>query len=215
MEFNELRALVRQGEGQKIEFKKKTVYPHKIMKEVVAFANAQGGFLIIGVADNGEITGVKHPEEELYVMRKALASYAFPLIKYKLYRIPMPRNDEMEVLVFEVEESKQKPVMLIEDFENQTGKVYIRSRDQSLQASKEMVKILSKQGESVVIKIGRLEKKLFEFLDVRKKTDVQSFADFAKIPYRLASKIMVQLTLSNVLKIFPQEGGGDLFEQNI
>jgi hypothetical protein len=50
---------------------------------------------------------------------------------------------------------------------------------------------------------------------VRKKTDVQSFADFAKIPYRLASKIMVQLTLSNVLKIFPQEGGGDLFEQNI
>ncbi len=215
MEFNELRALVKQGEGQKIEFKKKTVYPHKIMKEVVAFANAGGGYLIIGVADNGEITGVKYPEEEIFVMLKALSSYTKPRVAFKLHRIPMTRNSEHEVLVFEIEECRHKPVFLIEDFEHQSGRAYIRSKDQSLQASKEMVKILSKQGETSVIKIGQLEKKLLELLEKNKKVSIKFFSESVNIPYRLASKIMIRLTLSNILKILPQEGGDDLFESNI
>lgn len=215
MDFNELKRLVKLGEGQTIEFKKKTVYPHKIMKEVVAFANAKGGFLMIGVADNKEITGVKYPDEELYVMKKALASYARPLVKYKLHRIQLPKNDELEVLVFEIMESEEKPVYLIEDFENLTGKVFIRSKDQSLQASKEMTKILQRQGENVIIKIGNLEKVLLAYLDVKKEVDVQMFALHANIPYRLAAKILVQLTLSNVLRILPQEGERDLYVLNI
>ena len=47
----EIYQLINSGEGQFVEFKKK-VNHGKIIREVVAFANAQGGHLFIGVDDN-------------------------------------------------------------------------------------------------------------------------------------------------------------------
>jgi len=44
-----------EGEGQKIEFKAKTT---ALAKEFVAFANASGGSLFLGISDDGEIAGV-------------------------------------------------------------------------------------------------------------------------------------------------------------
>jgi len=41
-----------EGEGQKIEFKAKTT---ALAKEFVAFANASGGSLFLGISDDGEI----------------------------------------------------------------------------------------------------------------------------------------------------------------
>ena len=59
MNSNDLVALVNQGEGQRLEFKKKVDYPEKVVKEVIAFANSDGGNLLIGVDDDGNISGVK------------------------------------------------------------------------------------------------------------------------------------------------------------
>jgi len=52
-----------QGEGQKIEFK--TSFQKEAIETVVAFANAKGGKVFIGVTDSGEITGVKLNKESL------------------------------------------------------------------------------------------------------------------------------------------------------
>jgi len=55
-----LRALIKKGEGLQVEFKE--AFPgnaNDIAKEIVAFANTQGGTLLIGVKDNGEIIGIK------------------------------------------------------------------------------------------------------------------------------------------------------------
>ena len=58
--------LLQQGENSSIEFKEIWPRPESLAKEIVAFANTYGGTLLIGVADNGEITGVgedKNPDE--------------------------------------------------------------------------------------------------------------------------------------------------------
>ena len=47
-----LRRLVSQGEGQHLEFKRKASYPDKIVRELIAFANSQGGTLLVGVDDD-------------------------------------------------------------------------------------------------------------------------------------------------------------------
>ena len=66
--ISEVLRLIRQGEGQFVEFKKKANHPEKIIKEVVAFANAGGGNLFIGVDDHGTISGLKFPEDEEYIL---------------------------------------------------------------------------------------------------------------------------------------------------
>ena len=51
-----LRIVCAEGEGQKIEFKAKIT---ALAKEMVAFANASGGSLFLGVSDDGEIVGIE------------------------------------------------------------------------------------------------------------------------------------------------------------
>ncbi|NWH06062.1 RNA-binding domain-containing protein [Desulfobacter latus] len=55
---NKVKALIDQGENQFIEFKEQKVHPDSIAKEMAAFANTQGGTILIGVSDQSGICGV-------------------------------------------------------------------------------------------------------------------------------------------------------------
>ena len=48
--------ILQEGEGQFVEFKEKP--DNSLVKEIVAFANASGGKIILGVDDSGEIKGI-------------------------------------------------------------------------------------------------------------------------------------------------------------
>ncbi len=50
--------IISQGENQAVEFKSVSVRVESIAKELVAFSNTQGGTLLIGVEDNGLISGI-------------------------------------------------------------------------------------------------------------------------------------------------------------
>ena len=64
MNLKEVKAFTKEGEGQFIEFKENTNSPHQILEEVAGFANSTGGSLFIGIADNGDLSGVKFAEDE-------------------------------------------------------------------------------------------------------------------------------------------------------
>lgn len=51
--------LLQQGENASLEFKETLVRPDSLAKEIVAFANTQGGNLLIGVSDQGAVVGVQ------------------------------------------------------------------------------------------------------------------------------------------------------------
>ncbi|MFM8913049.1 MAG: helix-turn-helix domain-containing protein, partial [Flammeovirgaceae bacterium] len=57
----ELKKLVFEGEGLQLEFKRKASYPEKIVRDLIAFANTEGGTLLVGVDDDKTIPGVKYP----------------------------------------------------------------------------------------------------------------------------------------------------------
>lgn len=59
-----IKRLILEGENVSLDFKKTISKAEKIAKTLVAFANNQGGRLLIGVADDGSIKGVKSEEEE-------------------------------------------------------------------------------------------------------------------------------------------------------
>ena len=54
---NRIKFLVSSSENQYLERKSARIEPLNILKHLIAFANADGGSLIIGVEDNGEVTG--------------------------------------------------------------------------------------------------------------------------------------------------------------
>jgi predicted HTH transcriptional regulator len=58
----ELEQLIRQGETQDVEFKSSIPAPQDIAKHVAAFANTNGGQLILGVKEPGEIVGINEQQ---------------------------------------------------------------------------------------------------------------------------------------------------------
>ncbi|MDI6602278.1 MAG: ATP-binding protein, partial [Thermoanaerobacteraceae bacterium] len=59
MDINELLNIIKKGEDSKTQFKSKVDSINALAAEMCAFANSEGGYLIIGVDDNGSITGVQ------------------------------------------------------------------------------------------------------------------------------------------------------------
>lgn len=55
--------MIPKSESHRTEFK--SIWKDEFLKQVCAFANANGGCLYIGVNDSGEITGVKNAKKLL------------------------------------------------------------------------------------------------------------------------------------------------------
>lgn len=213
MTFPELKKIVAQGEGLQIEFKRKTTYPDKIMREVVAFANTKGGKLIIGVDDDGTIAGLKHVLEDEFVMKEAFIKYCKPAVTYEMAKVPVSPN--RFVLVFTIPQSETKPVFLIYNFKTGLGRSYIRVADKSIQASREMRNILKgmNKGADTYLQYGENEQKLMHYLGNNEKIDLATYVQIAGIDPKQASEILVKMTLARVLKILPNDAG-DYFVAN-
>lgn len=196
----------KQGEHIAQEFKKKIAHPEKVVREVVAFANTHGGRLMIGVDDDGTVSGLKFPEEEEYLLHQAILKYCHPPILFKSHIIAL--TEKKSVVLFEIEESSKKPHYVIENFETQWGRAYVRVDDKSIQASKEMREIIKRKQKNKDIRFhyGEKEQVLMGYLAIHKSISVKTFAQTAKLPLFIASKTLVLLTLANVLEIIPDDG---------
>jgi predicted HTH transcriptional regulator len=72
-----LQKLIDEGEHQKQDFKYCINDSKKIAKSLVAFANTDGGRLLIGVKDNGKIVGIS-TDEEFYMVESAAKIFSNP-----------------------------------------------------------------------------------------------------------------------------------------
>ncbi len=211
MDYPTLKKMVRQGEGQHLEFKLKAKHPIRIVREAVAFANTEGGILLIGVDDDKNIKGVKFASEEEFALQEALQKYAFPVIDYNLERITL--ESERQVLVYTIPKSKQIHRVLEDSNETQAGIAYVRVSDMSIKASREMREILKgrQRNKDVRFKYGEKENILMKYLEIHKHISVEEFANIAQIPRRVASRTLVLLVLAKVLDIEPHPQYADAF----
>jgi len=68
MTKEELLELIRNKESSKVEFKEDNIGPRDLAREMVAFANLEGGIILIGVSDEGKILGTSRKDIEEWVM---------------------------------------------------------------------------------------------------------------------------------------------------
>jgi len=205
MDIREIIRLIKNGENEVIEFKKKANFPEKIVKEIVAFANTRGGNLLIGVEDDGKITGTKTTEEDLFVLENAISKYCRPKINYAIDVVRI--NEKRAVLNYTIFESSNKPHYVIDPDSHNQGKAYIRLNDKSLQASRELVEILKKSHRKAGMKVnlGEKEKILMNYLGDHQVITVNEFSKIANIKKYIASKTLVWLVLANILEIEVRE----------
>lgn len=206
MTLSDVKRMVLQGENLRLEFKRKATYPEKIVREMIAFANTQGGWLLIGVDDDKSILGLKYPEEEIFVIEQHIQKYA-PTLVYQYLRIPL--NEKKEILVYKIPESTQKPEYLIDSKDTTLRQTFVRVADMSITASKEMETILkfSKDKRDVKFRYGQREEKLIQYLNQNPRITLSETRTLLDVPRKVASYTLVTLVRAGLLKILPTEHG--------
>jgi predicted HTH transcriptional regulator len=197
-----IRKLIFDGEGVTLDFKKTITSFEKIAKTLVAFANNKGGRLLVGVADDGTINGVKSEEEEKYMLTKAAHLFCKPPLEPVYEEVCI---DDKVVLVAEIKESDSKPHYALG--EDKKWWVYIRVKDKSLLASKIVMDVLkrSNKDEGVFIEYSSKEKAILEYLENHKTITSREYSKLLKLPRRRAQRILVNLVLSGIIRLHTTE----------
>lgn len=214
MKRSELLELIEEGENIHCEFKRKFSSPQKIAKEMMAFANTKGGYILFGVDDDKEIVGVESEKSEAELIKDTAANYCEPPL---LYNIDFIDYKGKEVVIAEIPESDSKPHRLqdyLNKFDINKAVVMIRVKDKSIQASKEMVRILKADSEDLPLKkysIGSNERKVFEYLTEYEAISVKQLSELVNISERRASRTLVKLVRARLLAIHTKDNGEEFF----
>jgi len=181
--------LIAQGEHQQLDFKFEINDSKKIARTLTAFANTDGGTLLIGVKDNGNIAGVRS-EEEYYMIEAASEMYCNPKVPFKAKEWNIEGKIVLEV---KVEISPLKPHKSPD--KNDEYKAFIRVDDENIVAPEilEMAWLKISNLNGTHLTISRPVEKLFNFLEVNPYITVSQFRKIARINYNTAKNILSDL----------------------
>lgn len=124
-----LLSLIREGEHQQQDFKYRVSNACKLAKSVSAFANTDGGRPLIGLRDDGILSGVRS-EEEIFMMHQDAYKYCTPepSIKFDTYHI-----DGRTIVIATVPPSDKRPVCALD--KEGVKHAYVRIKDENIVAT--------------------------------------------------------------------------------
>jgi predicted HTH transcriptional regulator len=193
-----IKKLIFEGEGVKLDFKKTITSCEKIARTMVSFANNKGGKLLIGVADDGTIKGVKSEDEERYMITRAAHMFIRPALEPTFEEIYV---DDKMVLVVDIPASDLKPHYALAD----DGKwwAYVRVKDKSVLASKIVLEVLKRSAsdQGVLIEYSDNEKTLLNHLEKSNRITIKECSELLKMGRRRTQRILVDLILSGLIRI--------------
>ena len=192
-----IQKLIEQGEHQMLDFKFKISDSKKIARTLVAFANTDGGRILIGVKDNGSIFGIKS-EEEKYMIQTAADLYCQPQVNFQAKEWNVNGKKILEILVPKSKYHKHRAPDHCNKY-----KVYIRVKDQNIVANSILLKIWKYQNNKQNIKLTFTEPEIFllKYLNENDKITLAEFIDKTKISKKEAEKILINFTLTNITKL--------------
>ncbi|MEJ2596029.1 MAG: ATP-binding protein [bacterium] len=141
-----IKKLISEGEHQRLDFKFEITDAARIARSLVAFANTEGGKLLIGVKDNGTIRGIQSDEEK-FMLEKAAQFYCQPEVDFSTKVWEIEDKIILEVNIpFDPDHIHKAP-------DNEGNyKAYLRKDDQNLLANGVLMKVWSKRKNNRKIK---------------------------------------------------------------
>ncbi|MGC8825318.1 MAG: helix-turn-helix domain-containing protein [Bacteroidales bacterium] len=193
--FYYIKGLIAQGEHQQLDFKFAISDARKIARTLVAFANTDGGRLLIGVKDNGAIAGVRS-DEEIYMIETA-SLYCKPPVAYSIKKWHVDGK-----IVIEVEVEKSEQLCYVKD-ETNRWMAYIRNHDQNIKANKIYIRYLQKKKnvKGIFLKYTDDEKKLLQYLAEHRDVSFGRLQKFSRLTYRKTENLLVNLLCLDLVEM--------------
>ena len=170
--MRELVKLLEEGESETVEYKPSLSQTDKILECVSAFSNTNGGTLVIGVKDNGEVVGVDIGKRTIENLANRIKQHTDPMVYPS---ICIEEFDAKHVVLLEVEEGKQKPVLA-------SGRAYKRVGRTNQKLGSEAIRSLALETSKVYWDERVCEDASFDDIDEDK---VHLFLQRAKYERRL------------------------------
>lgn len=195
--------LIQEGEHQQQDFKYCINDSKKIAKSLVAFANTDGGRLLVGVKDNGKIAGIK-TDEEYYMVEAAAKIYSDPPINFSTQQWQVEGRTVLEI---QIEPSNEKPHYA----KDEHGKwlAYIRVNDENILAHKIQINVWKKHNSPAGIhfKYTESEKFLIDYLKNNPSITFSRFMRLAHISRNKAEEVLTNFVIMDVTKMRTEKDG--------
>lgn len=196
-----IKDLIARGEHQQLDFKFEITDSKKIARTLSAFSNTDGGTLLIGVKDNGSITGI-NSSEEYHMLEAAADMYCTPPISFQAKEWIVDGKPILEIKI-------AKRTGIPHKAPNHDGKmmIFIRVGDQNLLANRILLKVWNKKEKNIQIKIEykEAEKILLNYLNHHSQISIIEFCNLAMIPKFKAENILVDFIVLDIIKMIITE----------
>jgi len=206
----EILKLIRMGENIHQDFKYAITDSRKIARSLSAFANTEGGSLLIGVKDNGKIAGVRS-DEEYYMAESAAKIFCRPEISFNT---KIWKYEGKTVLEVKVPESNFKPHYVVEADGSKTA--FIRVDDQNIRANQVIRKVweIKKQKTNRLVRYSRAEESLFRILGEKDYISLNYFKKKAMLSHSIAVRTLANMIVFGVIDIEISEHHTNYFLKN-
>ncbi|MCR9174312.1 MAG: ATP-binding protein [bacterium] len=193
--MSELQRRISEGEGQQLDFKFRIDDQKKIARTLAAFANTDGGTLLIGVKDSGKIAGC-NPEEEFYMIEGAAQVFCKPAVPFESQVIQEGHHLVMEITV-PVSESKHKA-----PDENGDWKFFHRLKDQTMLANKIIFLLwrYKKEGKKKAESFTPELSKLLQVIQQYEPVSISKLYRETKLPKNLVNEHIATLVYWEVIE---------------
>jgi len=189
--------LIEEGEHQRLDFKFAVNDSKKIARSLSAFANTDGGRLLVGVKDNGKIAGVKS-DEEYHMIEAASQLHTQPEIKFETKKYNFEGRQVLEVII---EKSKNRPHLAPD--EKGKMKAFVRVKDQNLLANGLLLKVWKQEKKEVGVKIqyNNAENFILKYLAENEQITFSKFIKLTGIDKDYAEQILIDFILIGIIEI--------------
>lgn len=135
METIEIINRISKGEDSFTQFKEKIIDSNKLAEEFVAFSNANGGIIIVGVSDNGDIIGLS--DDEIRNLNQLISNVANENVKPPIYPLTeILEIDSKRIVAISIKNGDSKP------YQTNKGIYYTKSGSDKRKISQEELKRL-------------------------------------------------------------------------
>ena len=196
-----IRKLIKSGENQQLDFKFEISDSRKIAKTLVAFSNTDGGTLLIGVKDNGNIAGVRS-DEEFYMVQAAADMYCKPEIVFESKRWKVEGKTVLEVTI-----QKGKNFPYFAHTETDKWLAYVRVKDENILATAVHLKVWRNKihDRGILIEYSGKVKILMEYLESHPTISISKFCRTAFLPKNAAENILGDLIYFGLVEMIYQD----------
>ncbi len=163
---SELLEIIANGENSGVEFKRDDLRPEQLAKEIVALANFQGGKLLLGVEDDGSISGIQRDDLETWVMDTVFGRYVHPMILPFYEEVEFDGGKRVAVITFT--QGTAKPYVVRKDNREE---IFVRVGSTSRLASREQQARLFESGGMLHSEVLPVSGSSLEDLDLSRLTD--------------------------------------------